>query len=283
MALYLSLCSQSILKMKKIIALNILLIIGFSCAKVPMTGRKQVKLVSSSTMQNMSYNAYKGFLDTNNVLKSGEDYNMVKSAGNNIKSAVMTYMNKNKKYKNRVKGYEWDFNLVVSEAVNAWCMPGGKVAFYTGIMPICDDETGVAVVMGHEIAHAIAGHGNERMSQGVALQMGGVAVSVAVAQQPAATQNIFLGAYGVGAQLGGMLPFSRLHESEADKMGLMFMAMAGYNPNKAVDFWKRMDEMSGGGAPPEILSTHPSHDTRITNIKKWLPEAMGYYNASNKK
>lgn len=242
-----------------------------------------MKLVSSSTMQNMSYDAYKSFIDTNDVIRVGEDYQMVKSAGANIKTSVMAYMNKNKKYKKRVQGYAWDFNLVRSEMVNAWCMPGGKVAFYTGIMPICDDETGVAVVMGHEIAHAIAGHGNERMSQGVALQMGGVAVSVAVSQKPAATQNIFLGAYGIGSQVGAALPFSRMHESEADKMGLMFMAMAGYDPNKAVDFWQRMDEMSGGGAPPEMLSTHPSHNTRISNIKKWLPEAMGYYNSSKKK
>ena len=258
-------------------------ILFLSCTKVPMTGRKQMKLVSSSTMQTMSYSAYDSFLDTNRVITSGRDYKMVKSAGSKIKDAVMIYMNKNNKYKKRVEGYKWDFNLVSSNAVNAWCMPGGKVAFYTGIMPVCEDETGVAVVMGHEIAHAIAGHGNERMSQGVAVQMGGIAVSVAVAQQPAATQNIFLGAYGVGAQLGGMLPFSRLHESEADKMGLMFMAMAGYDPRKAVDFWQRMDEMSKGQAPPELLSTHPSHNTRISNIKKWLPEALSYYNKATNK
>ena len=267
--------------MKRLITI-LLVIFVFGCVKVPMTGRRQMKLVSSSTMQTMSYDAYKSFLDTSNVIYDGAEYVMVQNSGNKIKAAVMNYMNTKKKYKKRVQGYEWDFNLVNGKMVNAWCMPGGKVAFYTGIMPICEDETGVAVVMGHEIAHAIAGHGNERMSQGVAMQMGGVAVSVAVAQQPAATQNIFLGAYGVGAQLGGMLPFSRLHESEADKMGLMFMAMAGYDPRKAVDFWQRMDEMSGGGAPPEILSTHPSHNTRISNIKKWLPEAMKYYNEAKK-
>ena len=269
--------------MKKLIALLTLLMIGFACTRVPMTGRKQMKLVSSSTMQTMSYDAYKNFLDTNRVIKSGPDYAMVKSAGDKIKTAVMNYMNKNKKYRKRVVGYKWDFNLVASEMVNAWCMPGGKVAFYTGIMPVCDDETGVAVVMGHEIAHAIAGHGNERMSQGVAVQMGGIAVSVALSQKPEATRNIFLGAYGIGAQLGGMLPFSRLHESEADKMGLMFMAMAGYDPRKAVDFWQRMDEMSGGGAPPEMLSTHPSHDTRVNNIKLWLPEALKHYEEAIKK
>ena len=268
--------------MKKVIGLFLLMIIGFSCTKVPMTGRRQMKLISSSTMQGMSYDAYSSFLDTNKVIRSGSDYQKVKNAGDKIKTSVMAYMNKRVKYKKRVEGYKWDFNLVQSNQLNAWCMPGGKVAFYTGIMAACKDETGVAVVMGHEIAHAIAGHGNERMSQGVAIQLGGVALTVALSQKPAATRNIFLGAYGIGAQLGGMLPFSRLHESEADKMGLMFMAMAGYDPRKAVDFWQRMDELSGGGAPPEILSTHPSHKTRISNIKKWLPEAMSYYNSSKK-
>lgn len=269
--------------MKRILALGFIFIIGFSCTKVPMTGRRQMKLVSSSTMQTMSYDAYSSFLDTNVVIRSGSDYIKLKSAGDKIKTSVMAYMDKNKKYKKRVRGYAWDFNLVNSNMVNAWCMPGGKVAFYTGIIPICRDETGIAVVMGHEIAHAIAGHGNERMSQGVAAQMGGLAVSVAVSQKPEATQNIFLGAYGIGSQLGGMLPFSRLHESEADKMGLMFMAMAGYDPREAPKFWKRMDEMSGGGAPPEILSTHPSHNTRINNINKWLPEAMIHYRNSKEK
>ena len=261
----------------------LLLVFTFlGCAKVPMTGRKQVKLISSSKLHVMSYNAYKSFLDTNNIIKSGPDYQMVQNAGKNIQAAVINYMNNNKKYKKRIKGYSWDFNLVNGNMINAWCMPGGKVAFYTGIMPICEDETGVAVVMGHEIAHAIASHGNERMSQGLAMQMGGVALSVALSQKPEVTKNIFLGAYGIGAQLGGMLPFSRLHESEADKMGLMFMAMAGYDPSKAIDFWQRMEEMSSGGAPPEMLSTHPSHNTRIANIKKWLPEAMTYYNKTNK-
>jgi predicted Zn-dependent protease len=156
-------------------------------------------------------------------------------------------------------------------------MPGGKVAFYTGIMPVCKDEAGVAVVMGHEIAHAIANHGRERMSQGMLQQLGGTALSVALSESPETTKTIFGSAYGVATSLGAILPFSRLHESEADKMGLIFMAMAGYDPNEAPKFWVRMSEMSKGGSPPEFLSTHPSHERRIAELKEQIPEAMKYY------
>jgi predicted Zn-dependent protease len=175
-----------------------------------------------------------------------------------------------------LKDYKWEFNLVDDKQVNAWCMPGGKVVFYTGIMPICQNEEGIAVVMGHEIAHAIADHGNERMSQQMVLQMGGMALDQAMSDKPEQTKALWMTTFGVGAQFGVMLPFSRMHESEADQMGLIFMAMAGYNPEKAVDFWTRMSKM-GGQKPPEILSTHPSDETRIAKIKEHLPEAMKYY------
>ena len=176
-----------------------------------------------------------------------------------------------------LKGFQWEFNTVESEEANAFCMPGGKVVFYTGILPICQDEAGVAVVMGHEVAHAIAKHGNERMSQGLVQQFGGVALSVALSDKPAQTQQLFQTAYGVGSQVGVMLPFSRLQESEADELGLIFMAMAGYDPHEAPKFWERMSAKSSGGAPPEFLSTHPSHETRIRKLNKAIPKAMEYY------
>jgi predicted Zn-dependent protease len=176
-----------------------------------------------------------------------------------------------------LKNYKWEFNLIEDDkTVNAWCMPGGKVAFYTGILPITRNETGIAVVMGHEIAHAIAKHGNERMSQGLLTQLGGAALSVALSTQPAATSNLFMTAYGVGAQVGFLLPYSRVHESEADRIGLILMAKAGYDPREAVPFWRRMNE-KGGARPPELLSTHPAPETRIKQIEALLPEALKYY------
>ncbi len=177
-------------------------------------------------------------------------------------------------------GYEWEFNLVESDQVNAWCMPGGKVVVYSGIIPVTKNEEGLAVVMGHEIAHAIAGHGNERMSQELLREAGGVGLMVALNEQPQETQLIWMSVYGVGTQVGAMLPYSRLHESEADRMGLIFMSMAGYNPHEAPVFWERMSTASGGQKPPEIISTHPSDQTRINNLNNWMPEAMEYYNKS---
>ena len=176
-----------------------------------------------------------------------------------------------------IGGYKWEFNLIEdAKTVNAWCMPGGKVAVYTGLLPVSKDETGLAVVMGHEVAHAIAKHGNERMSQSLLAQLGGIGLSVALSQQPQAAQEIFMAAYGVTSQVGFMLPYSRLHESEADHIGLVLMARAGYDPREAVALWERMNKI-GGGRPVEILSTHPAPDSRIANIRGFLPEALRYY------
>ncbi len=200
---------------------------------------------------------------------------MVKNVGNNIANSVEQYLKENG-FEDQVKEFSWEFNLVKNEQVNAWCMPGGKVVFYKGIMPICEDKNGVAVVMGHEIAHAVARHGNERMSQMLATQMGGMALSAALSEKSEKTQQLFMAAYGMGAQVGFMLPYSRLHESEADKMGLVFMGMAGYDPHEAVDFWQRMDQQSGK-SPPEFLSTHPANKTRIEDLKAYMPKAMEYY------
>lgn len=201
---------------------------------------------------------------------------MVKNCGVRIQKAVETYMAQ-KNLQKQLEGFQWEFNLIESETINAFCMPGGKVAFYTGIMPLCKDEIGVAVVMGHEIAHAIANHGGERMSQGLLQQMGGVALSVALKEKAESTQQLALAAYGAGSNVFGILPFSRLHETEADKLGIIFMAMAGYNPQEAPKFWQRMAALNKGKKPPEFLSTHPSDQTRIDNLNKAMPEALTYY------
>ncbi len=200
---------------------------------------------------------------------------LVKKVGTNIQHAVEKYLSQNG-LSSRLNGYKWEFNLVEDAQVNAWCMPGGKVVVYTGILPITKNEIGLAVVLGHEIAHAIAEHGNERMSQGLLQQLGGTALSVALKDKPQLTQDLFLTAFGVGSTIG-LLAYSRTQESEADHLGLIFMAMAGYDPNASVDFWQRMANMNTGGKPPEFLSTHPSDQTRINDIKVWLPEAMKYY------
>jgi len=250
------------------------------CKTVPLTNRSQLALIPNDQINSMSFSSYNSFLSENKVSNNTAQTNMVKTVGMRIKSAVETYLAENN-MSEYVKGFEWEFNLVEDKAENAFCMPGGKVVFYTGIMPICKDETGVAVVMGHEVAHAIANHGNERMSQGLLQQLGGLSLAVALQSKPQETQNLFNGLYGIGTQVGVLLPYGRLQESEADHLGLIFMAIAGYNPEQAPDFWERMSSNSKGASPPEFLSTHPSHETRIQNLKKWMPEAIKYYKKSS--
>src|SRR5690606_15652199 len=209
-------------------------------------------------------------------VKNTEEARMVERVGVKIKNAVERYMAQNN-LSDQLNGFAWEFTLMNDETVNAWCMPGGKVAFYTGIMPICRDEAGVAVVMGHEVAHAIANHGGERMSQGLVQQLGGVALTVALQEQPQLTQQLALTAFGAGSTIGYILPHSRQQESEADEIGLIFMAMAGYNPQEAPEFWKRMEAKSGGSGTPEFLSTHPAPSSRIKELERLIPEAMKYY------
>ncbi len=261
-------------------SLVVVLLLGtlmfWSCSTVPVTGRKQLNIIPGSTMLSMSNQEYGDFLKTNKVSSNQDATQMVNRVGNRIRTAVEQYMAQNN-LSSRLQGYNWQFNLVESKEVNAWCMPGGKVVVYTGILPVTRDEVGLAVVLGHEIAHAIAEHGNERMSQGMLAQFGGVALSEALSAQPAATQQLWMSVYGVGAQYGAILPYGRMQESEADHLGLIFMAMAGYDPHDAVTFWQRMATQKGGQAPPEFLSTHPADATRIENIKKLIPEAMSYY------
>jgi predicted Zn-dependent protease len=252
------------------------MLVAHACATVAVTGRSQLSLVSNSELIPMSAAEYQEVLKEGKLSANAQQAEMVKRVGAKIQLAVEQYM-ASKGSSDQLAGFAWEFNLLEDNAtVNAWCMPGGKVAFYTGIMPICQDELGVAVVMGHEVAHAIANHGAERMSQQMVAQMGLSTLGGAMSQNPSLTKDIFMQAVGTGTQIG-MLKFSRQHESEADHIGLIFMAMAGYDPNAAPAFWERMTTMSGGQQPPEFLSTHPSHETRVRDLQGWIPEAMQYY------
>jgi predicted Zn-dependent protease len=247
-----------------------------ACTRVPITGRSQLNLIPESQMQSMALQEYQTFLSQNKTVSatSSKDAEMVKRVGTRIAGAVTRYMNSHNMGK-EIANYKWEFNLVDSKEVNAWCMPGGKVVVYTGLLPVTQNETALACVMGHEIAHAIARHGNERMSQGLIAQGIQVAGAVALNRNPQA-QNIFLQSFGVGGNVG-LLAFSRQNELEADHLGVIFMAMAGYNPQEAIPFWQRMANMSGGQKPPELLSTHPSDSRRIQQLQQLMPEAMKYY------
>ncbi len=257
------------------LVLALFLIFGQSCSTVPLTGRSQMNLLPESSMVEMSLTEYGQFLKDNKLSTDKAKTDAIKRVGARISAAVEKYLNDNG-YADRVADFKWEFNLVENDTPNAWCMPGGKVVFYTGILPITQDDAGIAVVMGHEIAHAVARHGNERMSQQMLVQMGSVALSEAIKQKPEQTKSIFLAAYGAGAQLGVMLPYSRKHEYEADKLGLIFMAIAGYNPRLAIPFWQRMAQL-GGSSTPEFLSTHPVEANRIEALNALMPEALKYY------
>ncbi|MBN2589733.1 MAG: M48 family metallopeptidase [Sedimentisphaerales bacterium] len=266
---------KTIYKKHLIVLLSIISLIS-GCTQVGITGRKQFNIMPDSTMNSMSFQNYGEFLSANKLSTNTQQTQMVKRVGSRIQNAVEQYC-ANNGLQDKLSGYEWEFNLVEDPNVNAWCMPGGKVVVYTGLLPVTQTETGLAVVMGHEIAHAFAKHGAERMSQELIVQMGGIALSKAIEERPEQTQNLFKIAYGLGSQVGVLLPYSRTHESEADHLGLVFMAMAGYDPHEAVDFWERMAAASSGAQPLELLSTHPANATRISNIRSLLPEAMAYY------
>lgn len=272
----------------KLLSLGLaILMAGLSCQRVPLTGRKQlVGLVSGEQMMALSFQQYKGFTDTVKVLNANNvNAQMVSRVGDRIKKSVEDYLIQNN-LGHLLDGYQWEFRTVENKELNAWCMPGGKVCFYTGILPICQGESGVAVVMGHEIAHAIAEHGRERMSRAMLAQgftqVGAIAAGVATGDERVMqTAGQVL---GIGTQLGGVLPNSRKQESEADKLGLIFMAMAGYNPNEAVAFWQRMEEAGKNSQkPPQLLSTHPADATRIADLSKNMDKAMKYYYAYGNK
>lgn len=255
--------------MKRVTALLTLLIF-FSCTQNPFTGKKTLALVPNSQIFPMSFQQYNQFLSEHKVVSGTADAKMIKNVGQKIATAAARWLNANG-YTGYLSEYKWEYNLVQDDQKNAWCMPGGKIVFYTGILPIAQGETGIAAIMGHEVAHALANHGQQRMSAGQLQALGAVAGNVALSKDPQ-NQEIFNQAYGIGTTVGVMLPFSRSHESEADRIGLQLMALAGYDPIAAASLWERM-QANGGAAPPEFLSTHPSSETRIKNIKEWAPAA----------
>jgi predicted Zn-dependent protease len=248
----------------------------FGCATVPVTERRSLNLVPDSELLALSLQQYREVLKTSRLSSDRSEVKRVRRVGNRIAQAAEEFL-REKGLGDDVEHLAWEFNLIEDDKmVNAWVMPGGKAAVYSGILPVARDDTGLAVVLGHEVAHALAKHGNERMSQGLLVQMGGVALSVAMASQPEETRGLAMAAFGAGASVGILLPYSRLHESEADTIGLILMARAGYDPRAAIPFWQRMNHMAGT-RPPEFLSTHPDPETRITDIKAHLPEALKYY------
>lgn len=255
----------------------IALVLLSGCGSVPITGRKQLSLVSDQEILTSSFQQYGEFIKTAPLSSNTSQKALVEKVGRRIANAVENYL-KNNGFASEVSNYQWEFNLVKSSDVNAFCMPGGKIVVYEGILPYTQDETGLAVVLGHEVAHAVAKHANERMSQEMVRQAGASVVSSAVGGSSSVVQQAAATVYGLGSQVG-MLKYSRNHELEADQLGLIFMAMAGYDPNQAAAFWLRMST-SGGGSTPELLSTHPSDSKRIQEINKHLPEALKYYTGS---
>lgn len=258
----------------------VFLALSVSCSNVPLTGRKQFTAIPSSQMLALSAESYSQVLSENKVSNNTDYVSAVNRVGMKVTSAVEEYLAMNG-LASRAEGFDWQFNVLASDQLNAWCMPGGQIAFYEGIMPVCGDDNGIAIVMGHEIAHAVAKHGNERMSQQLLITMGGVALSEALEKEKETTQQLALLAFGVGTQLGVSLPYSRTHEAEADELGLYFMAMAGYDPRTAPAFWERM-EQAGGARPPEFLSTHPDPMNRIQHLHEIMPKAMEYYKATGR-
>lgn len=265
---------------KIFIAASVAVVLG-SCAQNAITGRNQLALVSDAELSSMAKQEYQTFLSQNKVVSSGanKDAEMVKRVGQRLTAAITKYYAE-KGLSKELEGYEWEYNLVDSKEVNAWCMPGGKIVVYTGLLPVTQNEAALAAVMGHEIAHALAKHGNERMSQTMVAQ-GLQVVGGVVTSGNAKVAGIFNNVYGPAAQVGVLLPNSRKQELEADRYGLIFSAMAGYNPQEAIALWERMEKAGGGQKPPEFLSTHPAEATRIQKLQALMPEALKYYKPMN--
>ncbi|MFD1063772.1 M48 family metallopeptidase [Winogradskyella litorisediminis] len=259
------------MKIKKYISFAALFLLMVACATNPFTGKKTLAFVSNDQLFPSSFAQYNQVLSENKVINSGSEAEMIRRVGQRIAVASERWLNANG-YQGYLNDYKWEYTLIDSDQVNAWCMPGGKIAFYTGILPIAENETGIAAIMGHEVAHALANHGQQRMSAAYLQQGIALAGNIALAND-AKSRNIFNQSYGIGSTVLGTLPFSRSHETQADEIGLRLMAIAGYNPSEASELWKRMKAKSNGQAPPEFLSTHPSNDTRINNLKKWAPAA----------
>jgi predicted Zn-dependent protease len=250
------------------------------CSSVPVTGRQQLSLVSDQEVLSLSLQQYDDYIKTAQKSTDKANTSLVVKVGQNIANAVAAYYKANG-MESLLDGYAWEFNLIKDPQVNAFCMPGGKIVVYEGILPYTQTEAGLAVVLGHEVAHAVAKHANERMSQQIVAEYGSSAVGSLLGKSSSTIQAIGNTVYGLGAQFGVMLPFNRKQELEADHLGLVFMAIAGYNPNEAIPFWQRMSTQ--GSSTPEFMSTHPSDDNRITEIRKYLPDAMQYYNGIKQK
>ncbi|MEJ2476845.1 MAG: M48 family metallopeptidase [Desulfobacterales bacterium] len=267
--------------LRRIFGIVMLAAVAWGCAQVPITGRRSLHLVPESELLTLSLQQYNEVLQKSKLSTDNQKVAMVRRVGNRVAKAAESFLAETG-HKDLIKDFQWQFNLIEDdETANAWVMPGGKAAVYTGILPFTQDETGLAVVLGHEVGHALANHGNERMSQELLANMGGMALSVALSSQPQMTQELAMAAFGAGASIGVLLPYSRLQESEADHIGLILMARAGYDPREALPFWQRMNA-SPGSRPPELLSTHPAPETRIANIQALIPEAMAYYRSSTK-
>ena len=261
------------MKLRQITIVVSLMLLMAGCKTNPFTGERNLNFVSNSQIFPAAFQQYDEILAKSEVVRNTSESRMIENVGRKIAVAAERFLDANG-YQGYLQGYEWEFSLIKDDdQVNAWAMPGGKIAFYTGIMPIAKNETGVAAIMAHEVAHAVADHGAQRMSAAQLQQVGGAVVGAAVGGRSEGTQQIIAQAYGLGTTVGGMLPFSRSHESEADRIGLTLMAIAGYNPSEAANLWRRMQQESGGQAPPEFLSTHPNPETRINNIEKWAPQA----------
>jgi len=263
--------------MKRIGIIAVFTILAAACSQNAITGRSQLALLSETELQSMAAAEYKQFLSENKVVNAGasKDAEMVRRVGQRLTSAINEYYS-GKGLGKELEGYKWEYNLVDSKEVNAWAMPGGKIVVYSGLLPVTQNEAALAVVLGHEITHALAHHGNERMSQAMLAQGLGAVGGVLTSGNPKVSA-IFNNVYGPGAQVGVLLPNSRKQELEADRYGLIFTALAGYNPQEAVPLWERMKQMSQGQSPPEFLSTHPSEDTRIQKLQELMPEALKYY------
>jgi predicted Zn-dependent protease len=265
--------------MKKIFVLVLLTTASLvACHKNAFTGRSQFSLIPEAEIQGMAFSQYQQFISTNKVLNPANNQNaaMVKRVAERLITAITQYATE-KGFANELANYKWEVNLVEDKSVNAWCMPGGKIVVYTGILPVTQNETALAIVMGHEIVHALAKHGSERMNQGLIQQFGGMALQAAISNKPQETQMLFNQAYGIGTTVGVMLPFGRKNELEADKFGLMYAALAGYDPREAINFWRRMSQVGGGQKPPEFLSTHPSDERRIADLNAIMPEVLQNY------
>lgn len=257
--------------MKKAIVVCAAAAMILSCATNPFTGKKTMAFVPDSSLFASSFQQYTEFLKEHKVVTGTSDAQMVQRVGGKIRKAAEQWLSAHG-HSDYLKDYKWEYKLVQDDAVNAWCMPGGKIVVYTGLLKVSRNEAGLATVMGHEVAHALANHGQQRMSASLLQQLGAVGVTAATGKSSEETRQLAMMAYGAGSSVAGMMPFSRKHESEADRIGLTLMAIAGYNPSEALSFWKRMSSQ-GGSSVPEMLSTHPSDATRISNIQKLIPEA----------